>query len=266
MRERRDFIEHRMVGRRFSGDGPTCVWIHGLGESGSCFEGVLATPPLVALPTVVPDLPGYGRSPWPIRPEGLADVVEHVAEWMRRRVGAPVVVVGHSMGGVIGVLLAERHPDLVTGLVNIDGNVSPGDCVYSSRAAQVDVGDFTSGGFDRLRQDIRRQGREDPAHAGYWASLRLADPRTFHRHARDLVAMSRAEDLAGRMAGLGCRSLYIAGSPGGACGRSLELLRDADCDVAIIEPSGHWPFLDRPSEVASVISDFTGRCAGDHGN
>ena len=37
---------------------------------------------------------------------GFADSAARAGRWMRRRVGASVVVVGHSMGGVIGVLLA----------------------------------------------------------------------------------------------------------------------------------------------------------------
>lgn len=266
MRTRRDFVEHDMVGRRFVGDGATLVWIHGLGESGACFERVVATAPLAERPSVVPDLPGYGRSPWPVRAEGLVDTVEHLADWMRRRVTAPAVMVGHSMGGVLGVLLAERYPDLVSGLVNIDGNLSLGDCVYSSQAADETVEDFVSGGFDRLREAILRDGHDDPARMGYWASLRFADPRTFHRHARQLVAMSREEDLADRLAALGCPSLYIAGSPGGACGRSLELLRTAGADLEQIEPAGHWPFIDRAGEAASLIGRFADRCTGDRGN
>jgi len=266
MRARRDFVEHEMVGRRFVGDGPTMVWIHGLGESGACFEGIVATAPLADRPVVVPDLPGYGRSPWPVRAEGLVDTAEHLAGWMRRRVPVPAVVVGHSMGGVLGVLLAERYPDLVSGLVNIDGNASTGDCVYSSRAADEDVERFVNGGFDRLREMVFRAGRDDPAQAGYWASLRLADPRTFHRHAGHLVEMSHTEDLAGRLAALSCPNLYIAGSPGGACARSLELLRTAGADLAVIEPAGHWPFIDRPTEVAALIGDFADRCAGDRGD
>ncbi len=266
MRTRRDFVEHEMVGRRYVGDGTTLVWIHGLGESGACFEEVVGTTPLAQRSAVVPDLPGYGRSPWPVRAEGLVDTVEHVAGWMRRRVPVPAVVVGHSMGGVLGVLLAERYPDLVSGLVNIDGNVSEGDCVYSSRAAGQDLDEFVGDGFDRLRESILRECRDDAALAGYWASLRLADPRTFHRHARQLVEMSRVEDLAGRLAALGCPNVYIAGAPGGACERSLELLHAAGADLAVIEPAGHWPFIDRPAEVALLIGEFADRCTGDRGD
>jgi pimeloyl-ACP methyl ester carboxylesterase len=61
-----DRFEHGMVVRDFgAGDHGTPLWIHGLGESGLCFERVLARPELEAFRHLVPDLPGYGRSPWP---------------------------------------------------------------------------------------------------------------------------------------------------------------------------------------------------------
>ena len=113
----------------------TVVWLHGLGESGLCFERLVRDDALRGLRHVVPDLPGYGRSPWPARAPDLTEVADHVAGWLAARGGPAPVVVGHSMGGVVGVLLAERHPHAVRALVDVEGNVSPGDCVFSGRAA-----------------------------------------------------------------------------------------------------------------------------------
>jgi pimeloyl-ACP methyl ester carboxylesterase len=255
-----------MVVRRLAGDGPPLVWVHGLGESGVCFETVLAEPALASRAAVVPDLSGYGRSPWPIRPDGLVGVADQLAEWMRRRLEVPTVLVGHSMGGVIGVLLAERHADVVAGLVNVDGNVSEGDCTFSGRASTEELDAFRQVGFEAMREEVRELGADDPAHAGYWASLRLADPATFHRHSRDLVELSRAESIASRMRELGCPGVYVAGVPGGACDRTLELLGAAGVEVELVEPAGHWPFVDRPSVVAEIVFRFADRILGDRKN
>jgi pimeloyl-ACP methyl ester carboxylesterase len=64
-----------------------------------------------------PDLPGFGAEP-PLGPErqtpgGYAD---WVADRLRREGRGPAHVVGYSMGGSIALLLALRHPDLVTTL------------------------------------------------------------------------------------------------------------------------------------------------------
>lgn len=69
-------------------------------------------------PTLAPDLPGFGSSaplpPGQRTPEHYADWVER---WLAARQVGPLVAVGYSMGGTLAVLLAQRHPRRVRGLV-----------------------------------------------------------------------------------------------------------------------------------------------------
>ena len=85
-------------------------------------------------------------------------------------------------------------------------------------------------------------------------SLRLCDPRAFHRNAGELVALSGSETLAPRLACLDTPHHYVAGAPDGAAGRSLELLSAADVAWTAVEPAGHWPFIDRPAEFAALLA------------
>jgi pimeloyl-ACP methyl ester carboxylesterase len=224
---------------------PTVLWLHGLGESGRCFEAIVGHPALARLGALIPDLPGYGASAPAVPPRPLAVVADDLAGWLAARGAPPVVVVGHSMGGVIGVLLAERHPARVSRLVDVDGNVSPGDCTYSSRA---------DAGLAALCTFVDELGATDAAHRGYAASLRLADPATFLLHSRELVALSAPGTMAERMARLPVPVTYVAGAPGGACPRSRELLAAAGVPTIAIEPAGHWPFVDRPEAFAAALA------------
>src|SRR4051812_35865468 len=102
-----------MTVRRF-GDGPDLVWIHGLGEWSQSFDD--AARRIDGFTHVMPDLPGYGRSPWPDdAPDGdsLAALAVELAAWLGDRSTspgggptAPAVLVGHSMGGVLATLVA----------------------------------------------------------------------------------------------------------------------------------------------------------------
>jgi pimeloyl-ACP methyl ester carboxylesterase len=93
-------LEHGMSVRR-TGSGPRIVWVHGLGESSTSFEPVVAKMP--GFEHVLIDLPGYGRSPW-VPAMGLEALADHLAAWLP----PDSFVIGHSMGGVLATLIAER--------------------------------------------------------------------------------------------------------------------------------------------------------------
>lgn len=251
-------LYHGLFMREFGRDrgARTMLWIHGLGESGLCFERVLEDPRLAGWRHLVPDLPGYGRTAWPHQPHRFFDLVELLGDIVSDLVGEPVVIAGHSMGGVLALLFAERYPSLVRAYLDIDGNTSPGDCVFSGQAAALDLDEFVATGFDALRDRVYAAGVEHPAQRGYHASLKLAQPESFHQHAQELVTLSRPGDLAARRAALECPSVYVAGAPGGACAESRRLLDAARVPVIEISPSGHWPFLDRPGPFVQVAATF----------
>lgn len=78
--------------------------------------GWMWTEQAAALPghhALIPDLPGFGRSanePW----IDLATTADQVAEAVRERAhDGRAHVVGLSLGAIVGVALAARHPDLV---------------------------------------------------------------------------------------------------------------------------------------------------------
>lgn len=103
------------------GDGPVVLALHGLTGHGSRWQS-LATDYLPDLQIVAPDLLGHGHSPW----RGPWDYDAHVAaldaviDAHIAKSARPVVVVGHSYGGAIGIRLAAARPDDVAALVLLD--------------------------------------------------------------------------------------------------------------------------------------------------
>ncbi len=117
---------------------------------------------------------------------------------------------------------------------------------------------FVAGGFWKMRELIYVQGADLLAHRGYYASLRLCDPRLFHRNSRELVEISAAEGMARRLAALPVPTWYIAGTPDGVCPRSHDLLKQAGIDPMVFDPSGHWPFIDQEKRFAEVLAGILG--------
>jgi pimeloyl-ACP methyl ester carboxylesterase len=259
-------IEHGMFVRE-KGPGlpgaPPLVWVHGLGESGLGFERIVGHAELAPWRHLVPDLPGYGRSPWIDPPLSLVELADRLADWLEGTGEPPVVLVGHSMGGVVGQRLVERRPERARALVDVDGNVSEGDCKFSKRVVGHSLEAFVSRRYDKLCEALYVEGVEDSPLRSYYASLRLADPRAFYRNARELVEESVPETLADQLAALDVPKVYVAGHPHGADARSLELLERARVPVERVEPAGHWPFLDRPNAFAHAVAEFLRRLPAD---
>lgn len=103
-------------------DGPPIVMVHGLG--GSHLNWVLVAPALTDHHHVYAvDQAGFGLTPGTGRDTSVHANAELVAAFVREIVGAPAVLVGNSMGGMVSSLVAARHPELVRGLVLVDPSV-----------------------------------------------------------------------------------------------------------------------------------------------
>lgn len=100
-----------------AGDGPTLLAIHGLGGSGRYWDG-LAKRLGDGYTVIAPDLGGFGASDKPPldydRGFHLANL-DAVVE--RHAPSGPLIVVGHSLGGVLAALWSGLHADRVHALV-----------------------------------------------------------------------------------------------------------------------------------------------------
>lgn len=100
---------------------PAVVLVHGITASHRAWPAIAA-----ALPgrrVIAPDLRGRGRSNGLPGPYGMAAHADDVAAVVRALAEGPAVVVGHSMGGFVSLVLTHRHPDLVERLVLVDGGL-----------------------------------------------------------------------------------------------------------------------------------------------
>jgi pimeloyl-ACP methyl ester carboxylesterase len=73
------------------------------------------------LALVAVDLRGRGASSDAPPPFGIRSHADDVAAVIDRLGAAPVVIVGHSMGAHVALMVAERHPDVIAGVVLVDG-------------------------------------------------------------------------------------------------------------------------------------------------
>jgi pimeloyl-ACP methyl ester carboxylesterase len=170
--------------------------LHGLGATGAVWSGVEC---------VAPDLPGHGAAAWDA-PYSFNRHAEAVLPLLGEE---PVTILGHSMGGVVGLVLAAMVPDRVRLVVGLGIKVSwpPEDAAraaamadrpvttYDTRDEAVDRFLRVSGlaGLVAADDPLLHRAVVDRRAEGERSGWRLAqDPRTFRVGVPDMTALLAA--------------------------------------------------------------------------
>jgi pimeloyl-ACP methyl ester carboxylesterase len=102
------------------GSGLPMVLVHGLGGSQDNWMLVASTIAEAGYRVMTVDLAGFGATPLAGR-ESTLETNRQIVDGLIRYIGqGPVVLVGHSMGGLIAMLQAGASPDSVSHLVLLD--------------------------------------------------------------------------------------------------------------------------------------------------
>ena len=104
-----------------TGTGPDVVLIPGLSSSPRVWQGLVQALPGYRYHLV--QVKGFAGVP----AEGNAGegpvgapVAEEISRYIGEAIGRPAAVIGHSMGGSIGMMVAARHPEQVSRLMVVD--------------------------------------------------------------------------------------------------------------------------------------------------
>lgn len=179
---------------------PPLLLLHGGNQSAHSFD-------LVSLHLadrfriVAPDQRGHGDSEWSRESDyTLGALARDAAALIRDRGLDRPIVVGHSMGGMVALLLAKLHPELLRGLVIID--VAP---ELSERGTAV-IRDFVQRNveFDDPEEFLDRVARYDPfrkrehmARTLKYNLLRRADGKYVSKHDRRRVENPFGDERVG---------------------------------------------------------------------
>jgi pimeloyl-ACP methyl ester carboxylesterase len=94
----------------------TYVLIHGAWHGGWCWNKVVPLLEQAGHTVAAPDLPSHGKDTTPINEVTLQSYADRACETARAQV-EPVILVGHSLGGVVITQTAEQCPDKIKTLV-----------------------------------------------------------------------------------------------------------------------------------------------------
>lgn len=221
--------------------------LHGLGATSGVWRGHDGA---------APDLPGHGSAAW----DAPYSFTRH-AEAVLPLLGAePATVVGHSMGGVVGLVLAAMAPDRVRLVVGLGIKVSwpPEDAARAAAMAErpvatYDTRDEAVDRFLRVSGLVGLVAPDDPmvdeavvdrSTSGEGSGWRLAqDPRTFG---------VGVPDMAGLLAAVACPVVLARGEHDAMV--THEQLAALVPDPVTLPGLGHNAHVEDPSAVLALLS------------
>jgi len=222
------------------------------------------------------DLPGFGDSPPLKRRVTIREYTDLVARLIRQQTKQPVVLVGHSMGGMIGITLARYYPDLVDRLVllcpTITGKLSRliNFAAYPvSVLEQNNLGRILVAGVENLFAGItdrimRPASFAENTNLGQQEYMRLRADARRRGQGRVRTACFRAmreNNMRHELKHLNTPTLVICGAEDNTVPlRDASLIAEEwpDADLRILPNAGHWPQFERPTRTFQLISSFLG--------
>ncbi len=114
----------------------TFVLVHGSWHGRWCWHRVVPELEALGHQVLAPDLPGHGDDATPVAQLTLMTYAEHVAAVVRSA-AEPVVLVGHSFGGIVISQVAELIPERISRLVYVTAFL-PANGQSLSRLAAAD--------------------------------------------------------------------------------------------------------------------------------
>ncbi len=198
------------------------------------------------------DLPGFGRSDEPPAVWGVEEYTRCIEEFCRRLGISNPVLMGHSFGGRISILMASRTPVRKVILIDAAG-IKPKRSlkyyakVYSFKAARH-VLNFVLG--KRRAEPIISRMRGKAGSSDY----ANASPRM-----RAILSKAVNEDLTDRLPLIKAPTLLIWGEKDTATPmRDARLMEKLIPDAGLVSypEADHYSFLRRPAQTQAVIASF----------
>jgi pimeloyl-ACP methyl ester carboxylesterase len=240
---------------------PRLLLVHGLLGSLRYFE------PRRYLPGVdifAPDLIGYGQRRSEEADITLAGQAAMLARFLHDEVGGPAWVLGHSVGGAVAMLLADLVPDLVRGVINVEGNFTLKDAFWTGRiAALPDAGWAAEYGALEAAPAawLEQSGIEASDERVAWAMDILANQpyTTVQKMAQSVLDTTGAPDYLGCVGRVLARAtpLYLVGGEQSAAGWDVPDWVLAQARRVCVQPkTGHMMMLEDPGNFCRIVESI----------
>jgi pimeloyl-ACP methyl ester carboxylesterase len=240
-----------------AGDGVPVVFLHGFGGMKEDYADAALHPALAGHQLLAYDAPGCGETTCgDLSAVSIPFLVATAEAVLAARGVDRFHLVGHSMGGLTALLLADRQPRRVVSFVDIEGNVAPEDCFLSRQI--IDHPHPDPAGF--LTEFTDRVWHSGEYSAAVYASglAHKARAEAVRPIFESMVELSDHGDLLRRFLALPLPRMFMFGEQNRRLSY-LPTLAEGGVELAEIPESGHWPMYSNAPELWTRLTDFADR-------
>jgi pimeloyl-ACP methyl ester carboxylesterase len=235
--------------------GPSLLFVHGLGGAKENFQAAFQSPSLADCTLVTFDEPGTGLAAFDPNADldvsALAEMTQSVAAQL---LPGPYFLAGASMGGLISLLQLRRYGvGRIQGLINLEGNLRPEDCMFSRRVVSHKLDSFEPV-FKEMMTELRASGYAGDQIVAHNMALNV-DIRAYHTYAFETVKESDSGSLLEAFLALPIPRLFLYGEANKTLSY-LPRLRASSVQVTEIPSSAHFLFYDNPVDTFQAIGEF----------
>ena len=124
------------------------LYLHGLGCSKKDFIEAASFDELNDYTLIAFDFPGCGNSPYPENASLGMDDLTGITRIITSELSLnKLVIIGHSMGGLVALLYIKKYGKGVKAFISIEGNLAPEDCMFSREVKRCSLREFTEKGL-----------------------------------------------------------------------------------------------------------------------
>jgi len=201
------------------------------------------------------DLPGCGDSAWLNEfSYRLKDQADLVLNWINGLNPENIILVGHSMGGVVGIFLTESLGSRVKLFFNLEGNISAESCFFSGKITSLPQEVFERRGFHQFVRTLGETVQKEPSPGvkNYFQNISKASPRALYLSSVSLVEESCKGSLGERFLNLPVKKYYVFGEK--SVNWSIRnFLEENSMPYFIVPESGHFMMDDQPALFYGII-------------
>lgn len=258
------------------GTGQTVLLLHGLAASEACWadlRGQLGPKVDVRLA----QMRGFAGVAPPVgRQHGhyLKSMADELAGYLRKSARGPVSIVGHSMGGIVALIIARDHPDVVARLMVVDVpsffsvliNPFATEATFTA-FAEATRRQYVDKSAKELEDDIRRTARRlvrSDEHLARVVEWGLSSDQAL---TADVMAEVMTTDLRPDLPSIRPPTdvLYAFDSSMPISNMAVDQLYSAaysglkDCRLMRIDEARHYIMLDQPDRFHLAVRDWMAR-------